>query len=179
MKITSPGIKEGLLYQRTTVWVPSRTLFMRKEAYRLLENIESCPLERWIDLHDWSWVTSPEQKAMAIQSEINWREGIPGELESHRCRYSWIVAYKDPHEREGDFRHGRIYPYIEEDDVDKAIDEAATVFAKDAVIRTLDKVRFDSVCSDRLREYPIPRGVLQYFTKEYKNRRQKLIGEID
>lgn len=179
MKIFSPGIKEGLLYQRTTVWVPSRTISMRKQCYHLLKEIESYPIDEWIESRDWSWVTSPEQKASSIQSQINWREGMPGELESHRCQYSWIVAYKDPYEKNWDFRYDRIYPYIIEGSLETAIDDAAAVFAKDAVIRTLERPRFGQECSDRLREYPVPKGVLQYFRKEYRERRQKLIGEID
>ncbi len=178
MLIYCPGIKEGLLYQRTTVWLPSRTLFMRKEAYRLLEDIERCPLGRWVDLQDWSWVTSPEQKAMAIQSEINWRECMPGELESHRCQYFWTVAYKDPEETE-DWRYDRMYPYIRTENLDTAIDKASAVFARGAIIRTLEKPGFGQQWSDRLREYPVPEGVLQYFRKELRKRRQKLIEEID
>ena len=179
MLIHSPGIREGLVYQRTTVWVPSRTLFMRKEAYRLLKDIEHYPIDEWIESSDWSWVTNPEQKVRAIQSEISWREHMPEELESYRCHYSWIVAYKDPDEESHDFRYGKIFPYIKEENLEFAIDRAATVFAQDAVIRTIEKPRFGHVNSDRLREYPVPEGVLQYFRKEYKKRRQKLIGEID
>lgn len=178
MKIISPGIKEGLLYQRTTVWMPSHTLFMRKNAYRLLKDIENYTIDEWIESHDWSGVTNPEQKAKAIQSEISWRELMPKELESYCCHYSWIVAYEDPEETERD-RCDRIYPYIKTENLDTAIDEAAAVFAKDAVIRTLERPRFGQSWTDRLREYPVPEGVLQYFRKEYTKRRQKLIEEVD
>ena len=164
MKIISPGIKEGLLYQRTTVWVPSRTLFMRKEAYRLLKDIENCSIDEWIESFDWSWVTNPEQKASSIQSKINWRENMHEELESYRCHYSWIVAYKDPEETEN---------------LGESVDKAAAVFAKDAVIRTLEEPRFDQEGSNRLREYPVPEGVMYYFRTEIRKMRQELIEEID
>ena len=178
MLIHNPGIREGLVYQRTTVWVPSHTLFMRKEAYRLLKEIEHCPIGEWVKSYDWSWVTDPNQKAMAIRSEINWREAMPEELERHRCCYSWIVAYKDPDEEPHEVGYGKIYPYIEEDDLEKAVSEAAAVFSKDAVIRTLQKTRFISQW-DKLREYPASEGVLQYFREEYRKRRRKFSGEID
>jgi len=44
-------------------------------------------------------------------------------------------------------------------------------------IRTLGKTRFDQECSNRIRENPVPEGVLQYFKKEIKSRRKKLIEE--
>lgn len=178
MKIFSPGIKEGLLYQRTKVYIPSSTLLMRKEAYRLLKDIENCSIDEWIESHDWSRVTSPEQKAASIQSEINWREHMPEELASYRCRYSWIVAYKDPEETEN-WRCDRIYPYIRTENLGESVDGTAAVFAKDAVIRSLEEPRFGQEGSDRLREFPVPEGILQYFKKECRKRRQRLIGSID
>lgn len=147
MKIISPGIKEGILYRRTALWVPSNTLSMRKDCYRLLNEVENNPVDEWY-------------------------------MELHGCHYSWMVAYKDPHERE-DWRRNRVYPYIKKEDLDAAVDEAAAVFARDAIIKTLEKPRFDQEWSDRIREYPVSEGVLQYFRKEIKKRRQKLIEEID
>ena len=179
MKIISPGMREGLVYQRTTVWTASHTLAMRKEAYRLLKDIEHCPINEWVESQDWNWVTDPEQKARAIQSEINWREHMPEELESYRCHYSWIVAYQDPDEEPHEWRYGKIYPYIKEENLEVAIDKAAAVFSQDAVIRSIEKTRFGQEASDRLREYPVPDGVLQYIRNEFPKRRQKLILEID
>ena len=114
---------------------------MRKEAYRLLKDIENCSIDEWIESFDWSWVTNPEQKASSIQSKINWRENMHEELESYRCHYSWIVAYKDPEETEN-WRRDRMYPSIRTENLGESVDKAAAVFAKDAVIRTLEEPRF-------------------------------------
>lgn len=180
MQITGPGIKEGLVYQKTVVWAPSETLLMRKERYETVTGFEHCPLDEWIESQDWSWVSEPEQRSVSIRSEENWREAMKEELSSPCCKYFWIVAYKDPDE-ELEYRKSKIYPYIEVGDLEAAIFRAAAVFAKDAIIKTIEKPVFGcgGFMGSTCRDYPVSEGILQYFRKEFRKRRQQLIREID
>ena len=74
-----------------------------------------------------------------------------------------------------------VYEQWPDDLLDKLIDEAARSFSKDAAIGTLDESFFIKSyekfgCK---RYHPVPKGILQYFRKELRKRRQKLIEEID
>ncbi len=88
-------------------------------------------------------------------------------------------------------RRFKVYDQWDDYLLDRLIDEAARAFARDAVIKTLDesffrKYRREVFIKDAKnnpflckRYWPAPDGVLQYFRKELRKRRQKLIEEID
>jgi hypothetical protein len=84
-----------------------------------------------------------------------------------------------------------VYTQWRDELLDRLIDEAARAFAKDAVIITLDAPFFIKYRRDvyikgaknnpflYYRFWPVSEGFLQYFRKELRRRRQKLIEEID
>jgi len=85
----------------------------------------------------------------------------------------------------------RFEVYTQSHILDMVVNEAARAFAKNAVIKTLEEPFFIEYRREVFikgaknnpflykRYYPVPEGVLQYFRKELRKRRQKLIEGID
>lgn len=153
MKIISPGIKEGTLYQMTSQSEIDGEIghsfgIARGAVYGMRINIDDI-------------IGDPKIPSSEVDSEI---------------------------ER---LQRFKVYDQWPDDLLDRLIDEAARSFAKNAVIRTLEEPFFIKCRREVFikgaknnpflyRRYsPVPEGVLQYFRKELRGRREKLIKEID